>query len=94
VNIEALYNYVDENHIIRFKPGEPLMQSTSTDKIINFRRECDSRRLANTAVNIRAILLVGSALYGAATFLSNLLTANNSNNKYLDEAVCQTTLYS
>ena len=72
VRLEGLYQYVDDNHIIKFNPKSPMDFSRITEKVMQFRKECESKRLVNTALGIGTIALGGFALYGIATFLENL----------------------
>lgn len=72
VKIEGLYNYTDSSHIIKFRPGNENDLVASKNRIQSFREECNANRLRSTVTNIGSILLVGSAIFGAATFLSTL----------------------
>lgn len=77
VKLEGLYRYVDDNHIIKFDPKNPMALNSSVQKVMQFRKECEGKRLVNTVLNIGTIALVGSALYGIANFLENLGKSTN-----------------
>jgi hypothetical protein len=73
VKIDALYNYLDNNHIIYFDPYNlfPSLKE-SHNKIISFRDECSHQRLSNGLKDLGIITLVGFAAYGFGSFFDGL----------------------
>ena len=73
VQIDALYKYLDDNHIIYFDPYNlSTLSRDSRNKIINFRGECSRQKLSNGLKDLGIITLVGFAIYGVVSFFDRL----------------------
>lgn len=74
VQRDGSYKYLDEKHIIEFDSNNPDKMYDQTYKIMNFREECNNRKLQNHLNNIGTIALVGFGIVGIAVTIDAILS--------------------